>query len=266
MRTTIFRPSPSPRVALPFGVRSCGHYAFETPRTVDRTGERPFVQLYWGVRGTIDFGFPDGEISLHPGEVAVYPVNSRHQVTVREADSAYRWVTFDGALADQAVAAFGLVPPWPRRAGPVPDALFDELARLLGEPGLVSERQAAAVGWALLSAAAAPPTGDDQLVNQVQEALLAGMADQHLGIEAIADRLGVDRSVLTRRFTASAGLSPKQYLQSLRLNRAMTLLAASDQQVGEIATACGFATGNYFARVFKAATGETPEQFRHHVR
>jgi AraC-like DNA-binding protein len=266
MRTTIFRPSPAPRIALPFGVRSCGHYEFPTPRTVDRTGERPFVQLYWGVHGTTGFGFPDGEIELHPGDVVVYPLNSRHQVTVREAGSSYRWATFDGPLADQAVRAFGLVPPWPRRAGPVPSALFEELARLLSEPGLVSERQAAAVGWALLSAAAAPPAGDDQLVNQAQEALLAGMADPHLGIEVIADRLGIDRSVLSRRFAASVGLSPKQYLQSLRLNRAMTLLAASDRQVGEVANACGFASGNYFARVFKAATGETPEEFRHHVR
>lgn len=266
-RPSRFRPSQAPRLALPFGVRSWGCFSFEAPVAVDRTGARPFVQLYWGIAGRSSFGFPDGEVVLHPGEVVVYPRGSCHVVSALEAGSEYRWATFDGPLADECVRAFGLVPPWPRKAGPAPLALFDELDRLLADPGPVAERQASAVGWALLSAASATQaSGDDPVVEQVQEALVAGLADPGLGIETVADDLGLDRSVLSRRFAAAVGLSPKQWLHSLRLNRAMGLLAASDQPVQEVAAACGFATGNYFARVFKSATGETPEQFRRHIR
>ena len=261
-----FRPSPSPRIPVPFGLRSCGHFTYAGPRAIDRTGARPFVQLYWGISGVATFGFPTGDIALHAGEVVVYPLNSHHQVTAGEHGCAYRWATFDGPLANDIVSQFGLVPPWPRRAGPAPLGLFQELHRLLADPGLVAERQATAVGWALLSAAAATVSGDDPVVAQVQELLVAGLADPDLAIEGIAEQLGTDRSVLTRRFTIAEGMPPKQYLQSLRLNRAMSLLAASDQPVQEVATACGFATGNYFARVFKAATGETPETFRNHIR
>lgn len=261
-----FRPSPAPRSALPFGVRSCGHYALPHERMVDRTAKRPFVQLYWGISGAVTFQFPHGECVLRTGGVIVYPLGSRHMVTVQAGGGDYRWATFDGPLADPIVRAFGLVPPWPRSAGPAPIALFEELNRLLALPGLMAERQAAAVGWSLLSAAAATTPDEDPLVAQVHDLLLNGLADPELGIESIADRLRFDRSVLTRRFTAAEGLSPKQYLQSLRLNRAMSLLAASDDPVQRIATACGFTTGNYFARVFKSATGETPEEFRRHRR
>jgi len=261
-----FRPSPTPRSALPFGVRSCGHYVLANERAIDRTDKRPFVQLYWGIAGAVTFGFPTGDSILRAGSVVVYPMGSRHVVSAQVGGGEYRWATFDGPLADHIVKAFGLVPPWPRQAGPTPIALFEELDRLLANPGLMAERQAAAVGWSLLSAAAAATPDEDPLVAQVQNLLLHGMGDPELGIESIADRLQLDRSVLTRRFTAAEGLAPKQYLQSLRLNRAMSLLAASDDSVQRIATACGFTTGNYFARVFKAATGETPEQFRRHVR
>lgn len=261
-----FRPSPFPRCALPFGVRSCGHYALANERIIDRTGKRAFVQLYWGISGAVTFDSPHGECTLGEGGVMVYPLGSRHVVTVQPGGGDYRWVTFDGPLADQTVRSFGLVPPWPRSAGPAPIALFEELDRLLSFPGLMAERQAAAVGWSLLSAAAAAKPDEDPLVARVQELLLNGLADPELSIDSIADRLRLDRSVLTRRFTAAEGLAPKQYLQSLRLNRAMTLLAASTDPVQRIAAACGFTTGNYFARVFKAATGETPEEFRRHVR
>lgn len=261
-----FRPSPSPRCALPFGVRSTGHFTFTGRKEVDRTGERAFLQLYWGITGTTTFVHAAGTCTVHAGDVFVYPTGSRHVVTAEDGGGDYRWVTLDGGLADQTVAAFGLVAPWPRRAGPAPVALFEELDRLLRDPGLVAERQATGVAWSLLAAASAANPGSDPVMAQVQERLLAGLADPNVGIETIADQMGLDRSVLTRRFTAAEGLSPKQYLQSLRLNRAMSLLAASDEPVQRIALACGFTTGNYFARVFKSATGETPEEFRRHVR
>ena len=262
-----FRPSQSPRLALPFGVRSCGRYVFSAARVVDRTQERPFVQLYWGVQGHVSFGFPSGEVVMGPDEVVVYPWGSRHLVTAQEAGTEYRWATFDGPLAEDSVRAFGLVPPWPRLAGPAPTALFDELDRRLADPGMVAERQASAVGWALLSAASAARTAAaDPLVQRMQDALLVGLADPATGIETLARRLGTDRSMLTRRFTAAVGLSPKQWLQALRLNRAMSLLAASDDPIQEIAVTCGFSNGNYFARMFKEATGETPEAFRRHAR
>lgn len=265
-RSVRIRSSPGPRSALPLAVRSCGHYAFDSGRIIDQIEGRPFAQLYWGVAGAAVFGFSDGEVVLQAGEVVVYPCGSRHLIRAADSGCEYRWVTFDGPLADAIINGFGLVPPWPRRAGDVPSALFAELERLIAHPGVVAERQAAGVGWALLTAAGTSTGGEDALVRQVQEALLAGMTDPGFAVEGLAARFSIDRSVLSRRFTAAVGLAPKPYLQSLRLGRAMTLLGSSDAQIRDVALACGFSSGNYFARVFKAETGETPEQFRRQVR
>ena len=51
-------------------------------------------------------------------------------------------------------------------------------------------------------------------------------------------------------------------LVAQRMERAERLLIATDSGIGEIATTCGFADGNYFAKAFRRARGTTPGEFR----
>ncbi len=264
-RWSLFRTAPKPTVELPFGLRSLGLYRYDLPGKIEEIRPRPFVQLYWGLAGSVAFATDTGEVILRPGEVFVYPANSWHRLRAMESDCAYWWFTVDGPLADAAVAAFGLKPPWPKFAGPPPERIFQRLRTLIADPAQTSERAAAALAWELLSTAAAGgavPDGSDGVVERLRRRLIDDARDSGLSVSRLAEELGVDRSVLTRRFTRVVGVAPKPFLQAIRIGRAMSLLHTTDDPVGSIALACGFADAGYFARAFRERTGLTPERFR----
>ncbi|MBN2712230.1 MAG: helix-turn-helix transcriptional regulator, partial [Planctomycetes bacterium] len=56
------------------------------------------------------------------------------------------------------------------------------------------------------------------------------------------------------------GISPSEYLQRLRMQRAFSLLRSSQMSVKEIAYACGFSDPAYFSRCIRDASGLTPRQ------
>lgn len=57
-------------------------------------------------------------------------------------------------------------------------------------------------------------------------------------------------------------VSPLEYLTALRVARAKELLASTDDNVSEIAFACGFRSSQYFATVFRRREGCTPSEVR----
>lgn len=67
---------------------------------------------------------------------------------------------------------------------------------------------------------------------------------------------------VSRSFKKYLGLSPTEYMKSLRLEESRKLLSITDLPMNEISDACGFSSQSYFIRTFKANYGITPLQFR----
>lgn len=66
----------------------------------------------------------------------------------------------------------------------------------------------------------------------------------------------------SRRFKATTGSTPQDYLTALRLKRSQTLLAESDLPVNQIAKNCGFSNEYYFSNFFKKHCRLSPTQYR----
>ncbi len=79
----------------------------------------------------------------------------------------------------------------------------------------------------------------------------------------LAQTSGYSERQLTRLFQSTFSASPKQYITKLRIQKAQQLLPDPTHSIGEIAWRCGFADQNYFSRVFRSETGETPSAYRH---
>ncbi|MEM7658386.1 MAG: helix-turn-helix transcriptional regulator [Bacteroidota bacterium] len=62
----------------------------------------------------------------------------------------------------------------------------------------------------------------------------------------------------TRTFKAAFGTSPYQYVQYLRIQKAMELLRNSDRSITEIAYASGYSDIHQFSKAFKQRTGFSP--------
>jgi len=62
-------------------------------------------------------------------------------------------------------------------------------------------------------------------------------------------------------FKKTYGMSPKQYVIHLRLNKAKQLLSEGTLKINEIANLCGFSNPYHFSRLFKEKNNETPSAF-----
>lgn len=80
-------------------------------------------------------------------------------------------------------------------------------------------------------------------------------------IEEIADTIGIDRRYLCRMFSAELGVSPKEYLTALRMERAKSLLLFGGISVMEVARSVGYEDAFNFSRMFKNRYGVSPAHF-----
>lgn len=85
---------------------------------------------------------------------------------------------------------------------------------------------------------------------------------ERISLDSLADRVHFDKSYLTARFKDSLGTSPIRYVNHLRIERAKTLLATTDDSITQIARLVGFSSIHYFSRYFKAKEGITPIEYR----
>ncbi|MBQ9766040.1 MAG: helix-turn-helix domain-containing protein [Lachnospiraceae bacterium] len=81
-------------------------------------------------------------------------------------------------------------------------------------------------------------------------------------ISEVADICNISTEHFCRCFKKEKGHSPLQFLNKLRIEHALFLLLNTTSSIEEIATACGFMNGNYFAKVFKKYMLCTPGEYR----
>ena len=56
--------------------------------------------------------------------------------------------------------------------------------------------------------------------------------------------------------------SPMQYILSIRINNAVSLLETTDYNVTEISNIVGYDNPLYFSRIFKKQKGVSPSEYR----
>ncbi len=81
-------------------------------------------------------------------------------------------------------------------------------------------------------------------------------------IDKLADMIGVSADYFTKMFKDSIGKTPIEYINGMRINRAMKLLSSTELSMAEIADATGFCNPNYFHKIFKQYMDTSPLVFR----
>lgn len=78
----------------------------------------------------------------------------------------------------------------------------------------------------------------------------------------LAAHCAVSQRTLLRRFQEALGLSPVQYAQQLRVERAKALLETTSLSLEEITGRCGYEDAATFSKVFKRWATLTPREYR----
>ena len=86
--------------------------------------------------------------------------------------------------------------------------------------------------------------------------------DKRITIEEIARKFYLNKNYMRTLFVKQLGLSPKQYLQRVRMKRAAFLLDETENDVALIAKSVGYDDALLFSKMFKQYWGVSPVQYR----
>ena len=81
-------------------------------------------------------------------------------------------------------------------------------------------------------------------------------------VEDIAEEIGVDRKYLRNLFFKYLGVSTKDYLTALRIEKAKSLLDESLLSINEVSSAVGYTDALGFSKIFKKHVGVSPSEYR----
>jgi AraC-like DNA-binding protein len=81
-------------------------------------------------------------------------------------------------------------------------------------------------------------------------------------LDALAERVGMSRSVLAERFARLVGYPPMQYLTCWRMQLAARLLSDGRQKIAAIGREVGYESEAAFSRTFKRIAGVSPAAWR----
>ena len=85
---------------------------------------------------------------------------------------------------------------------------------------------------------------------------------EDIGTAVLAEKFGYSSGYLSRVFKQEQGMSIHEYITRMRVELAKELLCNTNLRVYEIASSCGYDNTTYFIKIFKNATGFTPQDFR----
>ena len=81
-------------------------------------------------------------------------------------------------------------------------------------------------------------------------------------MEDISSKLFFNKNYIGKLFKQETGMTPVQYIASLRYEKSAHLLRHTDMPISEIAQAVGFSDTLYFSRFFHEFAGRSPSAFR----
>jgi len=191
----------------------------------------------------------------------------------------YRWVGFNGLLAEKLVAAGGFPPTVRTASGEAHfdelQACFQQLAEACRRPEPARELGGNGAIYLIFSLLArcnsdgtAPVRESDGdrkawYVRRVMNFIERNYVSAELSVEDLARRAGINRSHLARIFRQTINLSPTAYLASYRIRKACELLESRpDLRIKEIACSVGYRDPLFFSKEFRKLKGIPPQEFR----
>ena len=108
---------------------------------------------------------------------------------------------------------------------------------------------------------------------QVDDAVIARcqvwIADHYMDpapVAAMVRESGLPERSFKRRFAAATGMSPLDYVHTMRIEEAKQMLEAGDAPIEAVANEVGYEDAAFFARLFRRSVMLTPAQYRKRFR
>lgn len=83
-----------------------------------------------------------------------------------------------------------------------------------------------------------------------------------INLKNLADLLHVNESYLSKLFKQEMGKNFTDYLNEIRINKSLSLIRDTDNNLLDIAIAVGFEDQSYYTKIFRKVMGTTPKHYR----
>ena len=105
-------------------------------------------------------------------------------------------------------------------------------------------------------------TAPKSSVGQLTMRFISERFTEKISVKDICKAVGYSKSTVLSAFKKEFSTTVNAYLNTLRLERAKKMLENENTSVNEVALSCGFSDQSYFSKVFSAAYGITPTEYR----
>lgn len=106
------------------------------------------------------------------------------------------------------------------------------------------------------------PQNSNHKLSDIISYIHSHYTDPTISVAALADLYGSSATYFRRIFTEAYGITPLQYINRLKVNRAKELLSSGYYTVAEAAYATGFSDPKYFSRFVIKETGIAPSKMK----
>lgn len=254
----------------------------------------PFARIFLPTSGAATLHIGDDATDLHPGRIYFIPPFVTHSYECHGPFSLYYLHVYERPGRDVSQSVFDRY-SFVTEISDVPGCIEAGLAELCksfpdlrlhnSDPGeydthmqfvdylrrfdlmpMSSRMQMQGVMLQILSAvirhAVLRPWALDSRMSKIAN-VIASRIGENIPVKELASIANISLDHFTRTFKSCFGLTPLQYINRKRIERACNILVNNQYTVKEVAFSIGFDDPAYFIRLFKKFTGTTPQRYRH---
>lgn len=101
---------------------------------------------------------------------------------------------------------------------------------------------------------------DEKFLSNITQIIEDHISDSDLNVNALCELSGINNKQIYRKLKQLTGMSPVEYIKSIRMKKAAMLLNQKKFSVAEVMYMVGFSNHSYFSKCFQAEFGKTPRE------
>lgn len=144
-----------------------------------------------------------------------------------------------------------------------PELLLSRIDQLLSTKQQIEEKLRIEVLTEPKTIEATSP--DEKFLSEMIRIIEEKIADPDLNVNALSTISGIGSKQIYRKLKQLTGLSPVEYIRSVRLKKAAMLLSQDKFTIAEVMYMVGFSNHSYFSKCFQNEFGKTPRQFKEDI-
>lgn len=220
------------------------------PSGIYEVSRRPYAAISYKISGSAEFEVMNKKLTVAANDILFIPANTDYTVNYTENDSIIVHLTDCNYEIPESISFenkqqidflfFNLLSEWEKNH---------------------SVNQAKSFIYDIFFNLSEENRRHNRLFEDISAHMAKNFSDPNLSISEICRHFYISRTMLQKMFLECVGMSPKQYLLKLKLEKSFRLLKDSEMSIKEVALSCGFSDEKYFSRVFSKKTGCPPSHF-----